>query len=61
MLGTYIIQPLFALVGFSIMAISGYVFVVNTKALLNAEKNISEWNFSQVFRILKNSDSSRQK
>lgn len=60
MLGTYIIQPLFALVGFSVMAISGYVFVVNTKALLNAE-NISEWNFSQVFRILKNSDSSRQK
>ena len=60
MLGTYIIQPLFAIIGFCIMAISGYIFVINTKALLNAE-NIDEWNFSQVFKILRNQDSSRQK
>jgi len=60
MLGTYIIQPLFAIIGFCLMAISGYVFVTNTKALLKAE-NITEWNISQVLKILRNQDSSRQK
>ena len=40
--------------------ISGYIFVSNTKALLKAE-NITEWNISQVLKILRNQDSSRQK
>ena len=41
MLGSYIIQPLIAMAGFALMAVSGYVFVRNTKALLKAE-NINE-------------------
>jgi hypothetical protein len=42
------------------MAVSGYVFVSNTRALLNAE-NVKEWNVKQVIKILRNQDSSRQK
>jgi hypothetical protein len=42
------------------MAVSGYVFVYNTRSLLKAE-NVSEWNVKQVIRILRNQDSSRQK
>ena len=41
------------------MALSGYVFVTNTRALLKAE-NITEWNFKQIFNLLRNKDSSRQ-
>jgi hypothetical protein len=60
MFSTYIIQPAIAIFGFSIMAVSGYVFVSNTRALLNAE-NVKEWNVKQVIKILRNQDSSRQK
>ena len=42
------------------MAVSGYVFVFNTRALLKAE-NVKEWNVKQVIGILRNQDSSRQK
>ena len=42
------------------MAVAGYVFVANTRSLLNAE-NVKEWNVKQVIRILRNQDSSRQK
>ena len=59
MLGSYIIQPLIAMTGFALMAVSGYVFVRNTKALLKAE-NINEWNFKQVYSIIRNKDTSRQ-
>ena len=48
-----------ALVGFVVMALSAYIFVSNTKALLNAE-NITEWSFKQVYKILRNKDTSRQ-
>jgi len=41
------------------MALSAYVFVYNTRALLKAE-NINEWNFKQVIKILRNKDTSRQ-
>ena len=51
MLGSYILQPLIAIAGFALMAMSGYVFVRNTKALLRAE-NINEWNFKQVYRTI---------
>ena len=60
MFSTYIIQPVIAILGFSVMAVSGYVFVANTRALLKAE-NIKEWNVKQVIEILRNQDSSRQK
>jgi hypothetical protein len=33
--------------------------ISNTKALLNAE-NINEWNFKQVYTVLRNKDNSRQ-
>ena len=59
MFSTYIIQLTLALAGFVIMALSAYIFVSNTRALLNAE-NISEWNFKQVYKILRNKDTSRQ-
>ena len=59
MIGSYIIQPIIAVMGFVLMALSGYVFVTNTKALLKAE-NINEWNFKQIFILLRNKDSSRQ-
>ena len=59
MFSTYIIQPTLALAGFVIMALSAYIFVSNTRALLTAE-NISEWNFKQVYKILRNKDTSRQ-
>ena len=58
-LSHYIIQPLIAMAGFALMAVSGYVFVRNTKALLKAE-NINEWNFKQVYSIIRNKDTSRQ-
>ena len=60
MFSTYIIQPALAIIGFSVMAVSGYVFVFNTRALLKAE-NVKEWNVKQVIGILRNQDSSRQK
>ena len=60
MFSTYIILPAIAIFGFSVMAVSGYVFVYNTRSLLKAE-NVSEWNVKQVIRILRNQDSSRQK
>ena len=60
MFGTYIIEPAIAVIGFSVMALSAYVFVYNTRALLRAE-NISEWNFKKVLTILRNKDTSRQK
>ena len=59
MFSTYIIQPTIALAGFVVMALSAYIFVSNTISLLNAE-NISEWNFKQVYKILRNKDTSRQ-
>ena len=59
MIGSYIIQPIVAVMGFVLMALSGYVFVTNTRALLKAE-NINEWNFRQIFNLLRNKDSSRQ-
>ena len=59
MLGSYIVLPLLATAGFALMAISGYVFVRNTKALLKAE-NINEWNFKQVYSLIRNKDTSRQ-
>ena len=59
MFSFYIPQPTIALAGFVVMAFSAYIFVYNTKALLNAE-NISEWNFKQVYKILRNKDTSRQ-
>ena len=59
MIGSYIIQPLIAVIGFVIMALSGYVFVTNTRALLKAE-NIDEWNFKQIFQLIRNKDTSRQ-
>ena len=59
MFSTYIVQPTIALVGFAVMALAAYIFVSNTKALLNAE-NINEWNFKQVYTVLRNKDSSRQ-
>ena len=59
MFGSYIIQPVIALVGFVVMAVSGYVFVRNTKALLKAE-NINEWNFKQIYSVIRNKDISRQ-
>ena len=52
MIGSYIIQPLIAVIGFVIMALSGYVFVTNTRALLKAE-NIDEWNFKQIFQLIR--------
>ena len=60
MFSTYIIEPAIAIIGFSVMALSAYVFVYNTRALLKAE-NINEWNFKQVIKILRNQDTSRQK
>ena len=60
MFSTHIILPAIAIFGFSVMAVSGYVFVYNTRSLLKAE-NVSEWNVKQVIRILRNQDSSRQK
>ena len=59
MIGSYIIQPIVAVIGFVLMALSGYVFVTNTRSLLRAE-NINEWNFKQIFYLLRNKDSSRQ-
>ncbi len=59
MIGSYIIQPIVAVVGFVLMALSGYVFVTNTRSLLRAE-NINEWNFKQIFNLLRNKDTSRQ-
>ena len=59
MFSTYIIQPTIALLGFVVMALSAYIFVSNTRALLNAE-NITEWSFKQVYKILRNKDTSRQ-
>jgi hypothetical protein len=59
MIGSYIVQPVVAVIGFVLMALSGYVFVTNTRALLKAE-NITEWNFKQIFNLLRNKDSSRQ-
>ena len=59
MFSTYIVQPTIALVGFVVMALAAYIFVSNTKALLNAE-NINEWNFKQVYTVLRNKDTSRQ-
>ena len=59
MIGSYIIQPVIAVMGFVLMALSGYVFVINTRSLLNAE-NINEWNFRQIFNLLRNKDNSRQ-
>ncbi len=60
MIGSYIIQPLVAVIGFVLMALAGYVFVTNTRSLLKAE-NINEWNFRQIFNLLRNKDNSRQK
>ena len=54
------ISAALAIIGFSVMAVSGYVFVFNTRALLKAE-NVKEWNVKQVIGILRNQDSSRQK
>ncbi len=59
MILTYIPWPVFAVAGFIFMALSGYVFVTNTRALLKAE-NIHEWNFKQIYSLLRNKDSSRQ-
>ena len=59
MIGTYTIQPIFAIVGFVLMALSGFVFVTNTKSLLTAE-NINEWNFKQIYKLVRNKDTSRQ-
>ena len=59
MFGIYILQPLIAIAGFALMAMSGYVFVRNTKALLRAE-NINEWNLKQVYSVIRNKDTSRQ-
>lgn len=59
MFGSYILQPIIAMAGFALMAVSGYVFVRNTKALLKAE-NINEWNFKQVYTVIRNKDTSRQ-
>ena len=59
MIGTYTIQAAFAVVGFVVMALSGYVFVTNTRSLLNAE-NIQEWNFKQIYKLVRNKDTSRQ-
>ena len=59
MIGSYIIQPVIAVMGFVLMALSGYVFVTNTRSLLKAE-NINEWNFKQIFNLLRNKDNSRQ-
>ena len=59
MIASYIPQPIVAVMGFVLMALSGYVFVTNTRALLKAE-NINEWNFKQIFNLLRNKDSSRQ-
>ncbi len=59
MIGSYIVQPIVAVVGFVLMALSGYVFVTNTKSLLRAE-NINEWNFKEIFKLLRNKDNSRQ-
>ena len=55
MFSTYIVQPTIALVGFVVMALAAYIFVSNTRALLNAE-NINEWNFKQVYTVLRNKD-----
>jgi len=60
MIGSYIIQPVIAVMGFVLMALSGYIFVINTRSLLKAE-NINEWNFKQIFNLLRNKDNSRQK
>ena len=59
MIGTYTIQAAFAVVGFVVMALSGYVFVTNNRSLLNAE-NIQEWNFKQIYKLVRNKDTSRQ-
>ncbi len=59
MIGSYIIQPVVAVMGFVLMALSGYVFVINTRSLLKAE-NINEWNFKQIINLLRNKDNSRQ-
>ena len=59
MIGSYIVQPVVAVMGFVLMALSGYVFVINTRSLLKAE-NINEWNFKEIFKLLRNKDSSRQ-
>ncbi len=59
MIGFYIVQPVVAVTGFVLMALSGYVFVINTRSLLKAE-NINEWNFKQIFNLLRNKDNSRQ-
>ena len=60
MFGTYILQPAVAILGFIVMAFSGYLFVTNIKLLLSSE-NITEWNVMTIFRIIRNQDSSRQK
>ena len=54
-----VISPIFAIVGFVMMALSGFVFVTNTKSLLIAE-NINEWNFKQIYKLVRNKDTSRQ-
>ncbi len=59
MIGSYIVQPLVAVAGFVLMALSGYVFVTNTRSLLKAE-NINEWTFKQIYNLLRNKDTSRQ-
>ena len=59
MFGSYILQPIIDSAGCALMAVSGYVFVRNTKALLKAE-NINEWNFKQVYTVIRNKDTSRQ-
>ncbi|RZP23757.1 MAG: DUF3040 domain-containing protein [Candidatus Actinomarinales bacterium] len=53
MFGTYIVQPAVAIFGFIVMAISGYLFVTNTKLLLRSE-NITEWNLKTIYRIIRN-------
>ena len=53
MFGTYIIQPIVAILGFVVMAISGYLFVTNIKLLLRSE-NINEWNLKTIYRIIRN-------
>ena len=47
MFSTYIIQPIIAILGFSVMAVSGYVFVANTRALLKAE-NIKAVSYTHL-------------
>ena len=55
MLGSYIIQPLIAMAGFALMAVSGYVFVRNTKALLKAE-NDNNKTYGQILKDVRSAD-----